>query len=206
MSGAHAFFKMPFVLASSSLRRKKLFASLARHFSVRPAPEPKIHASMWERQSVPKIVERLARFKAMWAALRSPPAVVVGADTLIYARGRRLGKPLKKEEARRMLRLISGQKIEAYTGMCVIVPKKGGKFALVSWHEKADVTFRVLNKKEIERYLRTKKWVGKAGAFNILQKPARGWVAKIRGDADTVAGLPLGRLKRRLAFYANRGN
>ncbi len=197
--------RMKIVLASGSPRRKKLLASLVRPFGIAPAPEPKIHPSMWKQQTSAEIVERLARFKAMWAALRAPGALVVGADTLVCAGKHQLGKPAIKEEARKMLQLLSGRKIEALTGVCMVVPKKDGKLKIISWHEKATVRFRPLEKAEIARYLCTGKWVGKAGAFNILEKPAKGWAEEIRGDAHTVAGLPLGRLKKQLAFYSKRG-
>ncbi|MDE1798716.1 MAG: Maf family protein [Candidatus Micrarchaeota archaeon] len=176
----------PIILASRSPRRKALLRKIVARFACVGPPEPKLAG----RAPIPALTLKHAKAKARWAAAKNPDAVVIAADTLLECRGVRLGKPHARAQAGKMLRLVSGRRVQAATSICVFSPKKKK-----CWTEQASVRFRLLDAAEMGRYLASGRWKGKAGGFNIEEMPARGWARKTAGDRNVVIGLPLGRLK-----------
>lgn len=186
----------PILLASRSLRRKKLLRRLVNRFACVPAPEPR---PAGHGGGARRISRQMARFKAEWAARRHPRAIVIGADTLAARRanghGPAIGQPRNRNEAKRILGAILGgpsRTVSVFTSICVIAP--GRKRRL--WTEKADLRFGPVSPPALRAYLRSGRWKGKAGGFDIGGKPALGWVAEIRGDPHAAIGLPLRRLAR----------
>ncbi|GEM_PF-616714 len=131
--------------------------------------------------------------KASHNAAENPDTIVIGADTVVVADGKILGKPKNKNEALEFLGIVTGKRIEAFTGVAVICESKD--YAAV-WAEKASVKFREISEKAALSYVRSGKWKGKAGGFNIDEKPVSSWVEKITGGRETIIGLPIKRLKR----------
>jgi len=117
---------------------------------------------------------------------------VIGADTVVAAEGRILGKPADKEEAVSMLTMLQGKQHEVYTGVTVMV-REEGKENIRTFHEKTEVYFYPMTEEEIRGYVETEEPMDKAGAYGIQGKSAV-FIREIRGDYNTVVGLPLARL------------
>ena len=176
---------MALVLASASPRRKELLEMLGvRGFAVVPAPdgEETPPAGLSPAETVKHIA--LGKARAV-AALRSPDDTVIAADTLVYLGDEPLGKPAGEEEARRMLRMLSGRGHTVYTGLAVI---SGGEVRTRA--VATDVYFRELSEGEIERYVATGEPLDKAGAYGA-QGRAAVFIRSISGDFFNVVGLPL---------------
>ncbi len=136
-----------------------------------------------------ELCEKNAELKALAVAGDYPEAAVIGADTLVWIDGEPLGKPKDLDEARAMLRKLSGQAHTVCTGVCVIFP--GGK--IERFHELTAVRFRELDEETIEAYFERTNPLDKAGAYGI-QESGEMIVEGIDGAFDNVMGLPVKRL------------
>lgn len=184
------------VLASSSPRRRRLLRKLGLTFSVR-VPDVDERALPGELPAAH--VRRLAREKAgsVAAGLKPQSGVrwVVGADTVIVAAGKILGKPRDARDAARMLARLSGSTHEVLTGVA-LVPVGGGRArTLVA---RSRVTMKPISAGTIRAYVASKEPLDKAGAY-ALQGRGRHLVARVDGSHSNVVGLPLERLGRLLA-------
>jgi len=170
------------ILASASPRRLDLLAQvgIAPH-AVAPA---EIDESPLSRELPRACALRLAEAKAaaVWA---SPEDVVLAADTVVAVGRRMLGKPADAAEAARFLTLLSGRRHRVVTGIAV---RRGDR----QWGRAVEtaVRFRRLDAGEIEAYLASREWEGKAGGYAI-QGRAGGFVPWIGGSYSNVVGLPL---------------
>ena len=182
---------MKLILASSSPRRAEILRHAGLAFDVFPA---NVDESRLPRESAPHFVRRLALAKASRAAevaaRKGRTAIVIGADTVVVAGGKILGKPGDLPTARRMLRLLSGRTHTVLTGLALMqVPDGAGKIVV----EKTRVRFAKLSEKEIDGYLMTGEPYHKAGAYAIQGLAGR-YVTRIEGCYFNVVGLPLARL------------
>ena len=118
-----------------------------------------------------------------------PDRVAISADTLILVDGKLFGKQKTREDARKVLRLLSGNTQVCITGCGLYVPGYG----TVTFADEAGVVFRTLTEEEIEDYLDTDEWIGAAGAYRF-QKTGWKLTERIDGDWTTVVGLPLQKL------------
>jgi len=169
------------VLASASPRRAHILRALGVDFRV-------VVSGADERlepgEDAAAAAERLARLKAASVArVEAPP--ILGADTVVVCEGRILGKPASPDDAREMLRLLSGRTHEVVTGLCLIT--SGGTLSGV---ERTAVTFARMSAEEIDWYVGTGEPMDKAGAYGI-QGPAALFVTGIRGSHSNVVGLPM---------------
>ncbi len=152
-----------------------------------------------------KLVEELSVRKAVSVAEEleeskddSEERCVIGADTVVAIDGRILGKPVDVEDARRMLKLISGRKHQVYTGVSLVISGNGDEERrVITFHEKTDVEFDVLSDEEIDSYIATGDPMDKAGAYGI-QSLAAPFIKAIYGDYYNVCGLPASRLYHEL--------
>ena len=184
------------ILASASPRRKELLEGAGYRFEVIPSTCEEI---VPENLAPKDIVEGLAYQKALDVYALHPEAVVLGADTVVCFDGEVLGKPKDKEDAARMLRLLSGQTHEVRTGFALLAP--GIEFVS---SEAAMVTFFTLSDEEIERYIATGEPMDKAGAYGIQGKGAV-LVRSVLGDYFNVVGLPIATVARALAAAGIHG-
>jgi septum formation protein len=184
---------VPVVLASASPRRVALLRQVGLAFTVvDPGPDRD-----WPGQAEPRHgVRALALGKARRVAGRRPEALVIGADTVVVARGVRLGKPGDEAEAVEMLRRLHGRTHEVWTGLAIVC---GGEQRTAA--EVTKVQFARLDDAELRAYVRTGEPLDKAGAYGI-QGLAAQFVRRIDGDYGNVVGLPLARLRQLLKEFA----
>lgn len=194
MKPADLFFRgrTPLVLASASPRRVALLRQAGANFIVvDPGPD-----RAWPGEAEPRHgVRALALDKARRVARERPGRVVVGADTVVVFRGRRLGKPRDAKEAIAMLGRLHGRTHEVWTGIAVVRDDESRTAA-----ESATVQFTRLTPEDIEAYAKTGEPLDKAGGYGI-QGLAGQFVRRIEGDYTTVVGLPLARLRSVLADF-----
>lgn len=175
------------VLASSSPRRSELLEMAGYDFIAAPTYADESYA---EGTAPPTIVEQLAAKKAEAAFRLNPQDTVLGADTLVVFAGEILGKPKNREDAKSMLRLLSGNVHQVYTGYCIF-----SNTGSVRGHECTSVEFYPLSEAEIEVYLDTGEPMDKAGAYGIQGRGAL-LVKRIEGDFYNVMGLPIGKINQ----------
>ncbi len=185
----------PVVLASASPRRVALLKQAGLVFTVvDPGPDRE-----WPGTAEPRHgVRALALEKARRVAERRTGALVIAADTIVVARGVRLGKPKDELEALEMLRRLHGRTHEVWTGVAVARGREQRTAAEVT-----KVQFVRLTEKELEAYARSGEPLDKAGAYGI-QGLAAQFVRRIEGDYSNVVGLPLARLRAVLAEFVPR--
>lgn len=172
----------PIVLASASPRRKELLARVGIAFEICAADIPE-NAQPGERPA--GFAERMAREKAQAIRKAKPERIILAADTVVAVGQEILGKPRDAEDARRMLRLLSGKSHEVTTGVCLCGPG----FEDVR-SETTTVWFSEIPHQEILEYVSSGEPLDKAGAYAIQGGAAR-WVTKVEGDYNNVVGLPV---------------
>ena len=170
----------PLVLASASPRRKALLEAAGFEVDVRPS---NVDEAPLTAESPAHLVRRLARAKAMAAG--SHDDIVIAADTTVALGTLILNKPANDDDAKRMLRLLSGQVHTVWTGWCV----KRGSF-IQDGVVATFVTFRILSEADIAAYLQAGEHRDKAGAYGI-QGAAAVLVSRIEGSLTNVIGLPI---------------
>ncbi len=173
------------ILASQSPRRRELLSLIGITHEVQPAH---IDETPLERELPTSHSERLAREKATLIARREPGALVIGADTVVVIGDTILGKPGDDQDARDMLRRLSGRTHRVYTA--VAIARDG---MIDSEVEGVSVTFRELTASHIDAYVATGEPSDKAGAYGI-QGYGSTMIDRIEGDFFAVMGLPLRRL------------
>lgn len=172
------------ILASASPRRRELLGLFGIPFTVRAAD---IDETMDFSQPAYDEVARVSCCKAL-AVERGPEDVVIAADTIVVCGGKVLGKPHSREEAAKMLKLLSGREHQVMTGCTVLYGQRRETFTEVT-----TLHFRPLSDGEIQRYVDSGEPMDKAGAYGI-QGGAALFCTGIQGDYYNVMGLPVCRL------------
>ena len=189
------------ILASQSPRRRMLLTNAGYRFVV-DSPDEAVE------QAVPRIqnsadrdvgnvisyVADVALAKAQFVAGRHASAVILAADTVALCDKEVLGKAANRDAARRMLKFLSGREHDVFTGVCL-------------WHRPSDLhlvhvertrlRMDKLTDVQIEEYLESNAWVGKAGAFGY--QDGWDWLHVVDGSESNVVGLPLERLPEMFA-------
>ena len=174
----------PLILASASPRRLELLRQVGiEPDGVEPAD---IDETPLKDETPRRLADRLARGKAAAAAARRPDATVLAADTVVAVGRRLLEKAADEAEARRFLALLSGRAHKVLTGVCVISPDGRTAARVVE----ARVRFKRLSDAEVDDYVRSGEWRGKAGGYGV-QGRAGAFVLDIVGSYTAIVGLPL---------------
>lgn len=176
------------ILASQSPRRKEILESAGIPFQVRVG---NVDESVRSGEAPMSYVRRLAASKAM-AVQREPGDMILAADTTVVAEGEILGKPEDNDDARRMLRKLSGKAHEVLTGICLF---SGSKMQIDG--ESTLVHFASLSEDEIEQYVASGEPMDKAGAYGI-QGQASKFVERVEGCYFNIVGLPISLVYRHL--------
>jgi septum formation protein len=174
------------VLASASPRRRELLRLLGFDFEVAPS-----HVAELTAGDPPVIVVENARRKAR--AIERPGELVLGVDTDVVCDGRLLGKPAGDGDATARLRALSGRVHEVLSGIALRRDDEE-RSELV----RTEVTFRRLTDREIEAYVASGEWHGRAGGYAI-QGLGSALVERVEGDLSNVIGLPIPALSRMIA-------
>jgi septum formation protein len=173
----------PIILASASPRRRELLTLVGLNHTAVPAD---IDESSYPSENPRAHVERLARTKAETVQRdQHANALVIAADTVVVIDDMILGKPANPEDARVMLRRLSGRTHTVFTGIACAYQGRA-----VSTVECVEVTFRPLDDWEITEYIATGEPLDKAGSYGIQGFGAT-IVRRIDGDYFSVMGLPL---------------
>jgi septum formation protein len=172
------------VLASASPRRAEILRTVGWPFETLPVD---IDESRNNGEDAASYVRRLAREKAEAAAPQSKGGIIVGADTTVVLADHILEKPVDREDAIRMLRLLNNREHQVLTGVAVVETATGK--VKVS-HETTDVKFAAMSDADIEWYAGTGELMDKAGAYAIQGLGAR-FIEGIKGDYFNVVGLPV---------------
>jgi septum formation protein len=178
-------FSESLILASASPRRAEILRAVSWPFEVAAVD---IDESKRADESPVAYVERLAREKAVAAASSFPGKLVLGADTIVLINERVLGKPADMDEARRMLRELSGKWHEVLTGVALV--RVGEKEQESVAHERTRVCFNHMSDEEIDWHVANGKPLDKAGAYAV-QGHAALFIREIHGDYWNVVGLPV---------------
>ena len=183
------------ILASQSPRRRELITYISENVEIRPMD---CDETLPGKMSAKDAVEYLAKIKNdATRKICDDEEIVISADTVVSVDDEILGKPVDKEDARRMINLLSGRVHQVYTGVTISDGKKH-----ITFSEKTDVIFYKLTEKEIEDYISSSEPYDKAGSYGIQGKASL-LIEGIKGDYFNVVGLPVARLKRELENFYN---
>lgn len=180
------------ILASASPRRRELLEGLGIEFSVQPSTKDELTPEKFHTAMGYVIECALAKTKDV--AKKHPESVVIGSDTVVVLDGDLLLKPKDEEEAQLFLRRLSGRTHDVITAVSII---KGD--SVQSFHELVRVTFHELPTEWIKAYSATPDPYDKAGAYGIQTASAL-FVKAIEGDYNSVVGLPISALAKKLAL------
>lgn len=170
------------ILASKSPRRKSILEQVGLKFSIVASDfdETKI-----KFKTPQEMVKKLSFEKAKIVAAKHPKAVIIGADTTVIFKKEIIGKPKSKQDAIRILKLLSGNTHEIVTGFTVMEGKKS-----ITGHIVSKAKFKKLSEQEIKAYVATNEPMDKAGGYGIQDKGGL-FIEKIEGDYFNVVGLPI---------------
>jgi septum formation protein len=174
------------ILASASPRRAELLAAAGIAFDVRPAH---IDERIRPGENAASYAGRVAEEKARAVHANAAGRPVLAADTVVVIDGQVLGKPADADDAKRMLRMLSGRAHQVLTAV-VLAGSGSGPASLLTGTEVTTVEFALLNKAEIEWYVASGEPSDKAGAYAIQGLASR-FVTRIDGSYSNVVGLPV---------------
>ncbi len=187
----------PLILASKSPRRRQLLEEAGYTFET---AEPALREPQWVHPDVapPLHAESLAYFKAQSVAETHADTCILGADTIAVHEHHIIGKPVDREDARRILRTLSGTTHSVISGVVLLHPASGRRLLQ---HGISTVHVRQLGDDVIESYLDTGLWEGKAGAYGI-QDQDDPFVSNVTGSFTNIVGLPMELLARMFEHWA----
>jgi septum formation protein len=170
------------ILASRSPRRSELLTAAGISFELLAAD---IDETPHSDESPAAYVERLAIAKARAVLALRPDARVLGADTTVTIDGEILGKPENDDDARRMLRLLSGRVHDVHTGVALVSAAR-----IRSGIDSTRVWFDAMTDEDISWYVATGEPMDRAGAYAIQGFASR-FIPRIEGSYSNVVGLPV---------------
>lgn len=184
--------KYNIILASNSPRRKELLSGLGISYEVKMISGiDETYLPHLKGSDIPEFISRIKA--AAYKPYMAENDLVITADTIVYANNEVLGKPKDREDAVRMLKILSGKTHQVMTGVSITTKEFQKTFSSVS-----DVTFDYLSDEEIDYYIDQFKPYDKAGAYGIQEWIGFIGVSGIRGSYFNVMGLPVQKLYREL--------
>ena len=186
---------MKVILASSSKFRKQLLNKLNISFK---CISPDIDEKRLNNESVKDYVKRLSIEKASKIACSNQKSIIIGSDEVADLKGKIIGKPITKKNAKKQLRVLSGNKVVFRTGLCVLNSETGKYYASVSNY---NIFFKDLDDNIINKYLENDDVLNCAASIRI-EGLAINLVRKMNGaDPSSIMGLPLIKLIDYLARF-----
>ena len=186
---------MKVILASSSKFRKQLLNKLNISFK---CISPDIDEKRLNNEDVKDYVKRLSIEKATKIACSNQKSIIIGSDEVADLKGKIIGKPITKKNAKKQLRMLSGNKVVFRTGLCVLNSETGKYYASVSNY---NIFFKDLDDNIINKYLENDDVLNCAASIRI-EGLAINLVRKMNGaDPSSIMGLPLIKLIDYLARF-----
>ena len=186
---------MKVILASSSKFRKQLLDKLNISFK---CISPDIDEKRLNNEAVRDYVKRLSIEKATKIACSNQKSIIIGSDEVADLKGKIIGKPITKKNAKKQLRMLSGNKVVFRTGLCVLNSETGKHYASVSNY---NIFFKDLDDNIINKYLENDDVLNCAASIRI-EGLAINLVRKMNGaDPSSIMGLPLIKLIDYLARF-----
>ena len=177
--------KAPLILASSSPRRRELLTAAGYRFEVRH-PSATAECGLCSGENPAQLVARMAYQKAADVARDVNHGLILGCDTVAECDGQILGKPACADDARRMLRTLSGRRHRVFSGLCLWQRPDGQPAVRVAV---TTLCMDRLAETQLDEYLESGQWEAKAGAFGYQDR--LGWVHVVKGSESNVVGLPM---------------
>lgn len=183
------------ILASNSPRRRELLSGLDLEYEVKVLPD--IEEGYPEGLSMEEIPRYIAAEKAAaYKDIIADNDLIITADTVVVLGDEVLGKPTDLDDARRMLRELSGKTHQVITGVYLMTKEKERGFSVVT-----DVTFKELSDEEIDYYVEKYCPLDKAGAYGIQEWIGYIGVTGLNGSYFNVMGLPVQRIYNELLLF-----
>ena len=191
------FEKYKITLASASPRRRELLKGLDIDFTVEVAKDEKeAYGESMPQEEVPEFLSR-HKSESFHRNLEDNE-ILITADTLVFVKGEIIGKPKDRADAVRMLEMLSGDVHKVITGVYLRSNRKERSFSVCT-----EVSFKQLEKEEIDYYLDTYKPYDKAGAYGVQEWIGHIGITGINGSYYNVMGLPVQRLWEELRKFVS---
>lgn len=186
----------PFVLASGSPRRKQLLDAAGYQFSISSASDS-VESGAAPGETAAELVVRYAIAKAVDVAKQYDRAMIIAADTVAWCDQQILGKPRDVDHAREMLEQLSGRNHDVYTGVCIWSCQTR---RWVAETVRTELRMDRLTGQQIDDYLASMLWQGKAGGFGF--QDGNDWLSVVGGGSQSnIVGLPMERLAELLSTF-----
>ena len=203
---------MNIILGSQSPRRRELMSGLDIPFTTITIDADETFPAHLQAGDIPLYIAH-AKARAYEANLVEGDLLIT-SDTIVWLNGQMLGKPRDKEEAKQMLRQLSGQTHQVYTAVCFTWinnptsssttlhnPTPSSTIQHDEWVDSTDVTFRVLTEQEIDYYVEKYMPLDKAGAYGVQEWIGYVGVTRMEGSYFNVMGFPICHVYERLKSF-----
>lgn len=178
----------PWILASQSPRRAQLLDDAGVDFTVVKPPFDDPPQPEDTGDGPEQIAMQLSLKKALSVQSIHPDARIIAADTLIVMPdGSLAGTPVSIDQTRDLIAAMLNTAHWVVTGVTLLM--EGHK--PIQFVDRAEVTLGQIEQNDLERYLQTNHWQGKAGGYNLFERQKAGWPVTVLGDETTVVGLPM---------------
>ncbi|MEM9888908.1 MAG: Maf family nucleotide pyrophosphatase [Bacteroidota bacterium] len=189
--------KQPILLASQSPRRKQLMQEAGFNFKARSTNiEEDYPAALAVEKIAVFLAEKKANAARNWI---EKDEIVLTADSVVVFAGKAYEKPSDYEDAKRILKELSGQMHQVITGVCLCTKTATRTFSVTT-----KVYFAELNEQEIDYYIHTCKPYDKAGSYGVQEWLGHCKVQKIEGSFTNVMGLPMYELYHELQQFVSK--
>ena len=186
--------KYKVILASGSPRRRELLSGLGIDYTIKVLPDVnEAYPETLKGEDIPLYIAR-EKAEAYLKGIESDELIIT-ADTIVWLDNEVLGKPTDEQQAKVMLRMLSGKTHHVITGVCLTTSEFQKSFTTTT-----EVTFAKLSEEEIDYYVEKYRPLDKAGAYGIQGKFAA-YIKGIEGDYNNVVGLPVARLVHELKTF-----
>lgn len=187
------------ILASGSPRRSELLKQIGVEFVVKTSDADESYAADASPENIVAELSSRKAYAVFDEVLPIKDTVIIAADTIVVHKGEILGKPKDRNNAFNMLKSLSDDVHQVYTGVTMLY-YVNNKITFETFYECTDVYFYKLNDDEINKYVDTWEPMDKAGGYGIQGKGAI-LVKKIDGDYYSVVGLPIAKVYNSLKIY-----
>ena len=171
-------------LASKSPRRRELLAGMGVNFEVMSTDVEETYDPAWSPEEIVMHLSRL-KLSPIDMSQYDPNTIFITCDTIVVVNGQIIGKPKDKEDATRMLKMLSGNTHTVYSGVTVATPQRQ-----LTDYRATEVVFETLTDDMIQYYIDTYQPYDKAGSYGVQEWIGRVGIREVHGSFYNVMGLP----------------